>query len=346
MTGAPAGSAPRLLPMGRMAGLVAGLAVLGVTLWRVGWSDVGDVLGSASPLPLVGALLLNAPILLLRALRTRALLGPPERDRVRLPLLVESQLVGQTFSALTPGASGDLWRAVMWQRAAGTPLGRGVTVVVAERVVSLFLLLGTGLVLLVPAAGGPGTAAAVTGAGVGLALLPFVLLALLARHPGSRHLAGSVLRRGPLRHRASSLGTTAGAVAELLLSPGVIALVVTLSLAVFLLGGLQIVLVAGAIGGGAGLGSATAAACLSQGLGSLSGLPFGLGVGDASTVAVLARVGVDSGIAAGVAILVRLCVTLPTTALAAGVLVLRGDRAGAGRGLEVPPTANRATTAP
>jgi uncharacterized protein (TIRG00374 family) len=316
--------AARLRRSARVLGALVGVLVLLITLERIGWADVGSGLRHSSPVAIVASTLLGVPITLLRALRTRVLLGRTQ-PRVPMTLLVSSQLVGQTLSAVTPAATGDLWRAVMWQRAAGIRLRWGFLVIITERVVSLCLLIGCGLVLIAPATGARLTAAAVVAAGAVLTVLPWIAVATLAGQPRLRRAVSALLAATPLRRRLDVVRQPANDMTAVIMAPRVIAWTACTSLAVFVLGGLQIELLVDGLGGHIDLTGATAAACLSQGLSSLSTLPFGIGVGDLSTVGVLSWLGVGAGVGAATAVLVRLTVTLPATAAAAVILMVRPD---------------------
>src|SRR6266542_199386 len=137
----------------RWLGVAVGTGLAGFLLWRIGPDRIGSVVGGANVPLLAGAIGLNVPVIAFRAWRTRALLG---RLHAAVPLLdvAEAQLVGQTLSGLTPAASGDLSRAYLWNRRSGVPVATGALVVVAERVLSLLLLVAVGLAALGMAFGG------------------------------------------------------------------------------------------------------------------------------------------------------------------------------------------------
>ena len=320
----PTGQARARDWIGRAGGAVLGIAVLAITATRIGWDSVGDALDAASWGAALAAAALNVPITLLRAWRTQALLLAVG-ERLPVGLLVESQLVGQTLSAVTPAAAGDLWRGVMWQRRQGTPLRLGFAAVLADRVVSLGLQLGVGCVLFAPAAGGRAVAVLLAAVGAGLLVAPWALAALFRRVALLRRAGGALLGWRRLERRAEPLRAAAQAADRMLSSWRAAAAVTATSVGVFVLGGVQLILLTIGLGGAIGLSGGTAVACLSQGLGTLSTLPFGLGVGDVSTIALLGRLGLTASAGAAAAILVRLTVTLPVAAAAAGVLATRAD---------------------
>lgn len=308
-----------------LTGVALAALVLALTAGRLGWGELGGALRRADVAPLVVALALNVPIAGLRALRAGALLRHLGAG-VGAGLLFSSQLVGQTLSWITPGAGGDLWRAVMWERREGVSLARGVVTVAAERVLSLALIGGVGLLLAAPVLASGAAAGALGLLGCGVAASPW-LVAALSRGWCPRRLVERLLALPPLRRRAAVLRASGADLRSLLGSRRVGALVVATTLGVIALSGVQVVLVVRSLGGSVSLAGGAAASCLSQAAGSLSALPFGIGATDLSLIAVLARLGSGGAIAAGAAVLLRATVTLPLTAAAAVLLGVRREAA-------------------
>jgi len=312
----------------RLAGVV-GVAVLGVLVWRAGPGQVWAALRTLSVPALLLAVALNAPITLVRNLRTKLVLKRLGHD-VGWWSLTRTQLAGQTLSNLTPAASGDLVRAWMWRRDDGVPGATGVAAVVYERVLSLVLLLGAGAAFFAPTVAGPGATAVIC---VGAALLiatPWVL----ARVAPARHLAARLLaltsRLPVLRSRTEPLRRMGRAVGELAADAPLLGTFTLTTLAVFVLSGLQIWLLTAGLATEAPeptLTAATGIYGLSQAGGSLSALPFGVGPADAVVVGLLMRTGIAFGLSTTVALLLRAAVTLPI-ALAAAAAVAAGRRDG------------------
>jgi uncharacterized protein (TIRG00374 family) len=316
----------KLVTSHRVAAVV-GVGVLGVLVWRAGPGQVWAAVRTLSLPALLLTVALNAPITLVRNLRTRLVLSRLGHS-VGWWSLTRTQLAGQTLSNLTPAASGDLVRAWMWRRDHGVPGATGVAAVVYERVLSLVLLLAAGAAFFAPTIGGPGVVAGVALGAALLAVTPF----LLTNVPSARRAAARLLqvlgrlpvlkqRTDPLRRMGSSVGVLAA-------DAPLLAAFAATTLVVFVLSGLQIwLLVTGLTGGG---GSTTVAAAtgiygVSQAGGSLSALPFGIGPADAIVVGLLLRTGVGFGIGTTVALLLRGTVTLPI-ALAAAAALATGRR--------------------
>jgi uncharacterized protein (TIRG00374 family) len=317
---------PRLVTSHRLAG-VLGVGVLGVLLWRAGPDQVWAALRTLSVPALLLTVALNGPITLVRNLRTRLVLKRLGH-RVAWWSLTRTQLAGQTLSNLTPAAGGDLVRAWMWRRDDGVPGSDGVAAVVYERVLSLVLLLGAGAAFFAPTIAGPAAAAAICAGAAVLIAAPYAL----ARVAPARRAAGRALtlaaRLPYLRTRTEPLRRMGQAVATLAADTPLLATFTATTLAVFVLSGLQVWLLAIGLSTGAGATQTTVAAAtgiygISQAGGSLSALPFGIGPSDAIVVGLLLRTGVPFGIGTTVALLLRGTVTLPIALAAAAAVAIR-----------------------
>src|SRR5690349_24880806 len=99
-------------------------------------------------MPVLAALVLNVPVVWLRAFRAQVLVRQLEH-RVPMRAMLPIQLVGQTSSSITPAASGDYVRAYLWRSSNGVPVRVGAAVVTFERLYSLGLLAAVSLLLIV-----------------------------------------------------------------------------------------------------------------------------------------------------------------------------------------------------
>ena len=269
---------------------------------------------------LVGvAIALNLVTTLLRARRSQILLT---RLGQHVPFVRMNwvDLAGQTLSWLTPAASGDLSRPYLWRNHDRVPVSAGVATVVYERLVTIVQL---GIV------GGVLAAAIYLPAleTAGLAVVGLVLLAspwwasVVTRHyfttgiPPERHgLVGGILR-------------SLVQLEELGLAPRLGAVFAFYSLVVFAVSGFQILLLVWGLGAGVTLGVAIAAYCVSQVIGSVSTLPFGIGAADVTTAALLVAGGLTKVDAVAVTVLVRVAMTLPLgIAGAVGIMLLGRPR--------------------
>lgn len=318
---APRVSVPAL---GRAVMAVLAVTVLAVTGARMDWAGLRDTIRSADWAPLMGAVAVNVPVTLARAARTRSLLGHLGRH-VGFVRLCTTQLIGQALSGLTPAASGDLSRSVLW-RTDGVPVSSGVAVVVVERVASLELLVAVGAVCIAPWAGGPAVAAAVAAAGVAVLVASWAAgttAVAMSRRPAS------TARVQRWRSRLSRFAAARDDLAALARwRVGALAFTAW-TVAIFVMSGVQLCLVADAIHTSLPLLGAVAMYALSQAAGSLSALPFGIGTADAAVVGIAARLGRSVADGGAIALLSRLTLTVPVT-LAAGVLLgahaVLGDR--------------------
>jgi uncharacterized membrane protein YbhN (UPF0104 family) len=308
--------------------LLAGLQVIvllisaAVIYFLVRKVNPGQVVSKAGHVSwrLVGvAIALNLVTTLLRARRSQILLT---RLGQHVPFVRMNwvDLAGQTLSWLTPAASGDLSRPYLWRNHDQVPVSAGVATVVYERLVTIGQLGIVGGVLAaaiyLPALATAGLAVA------GLVLLAFPWWAsVITRHffttgvpPGRHGLVGGVLR-------------SLVQLEELGLAPRLGAVFAFYSLVVFTVSGFQILLLVWGLGAGVTLGVAIAAYCVSQVIGSVSTLPFGIGAADVTTAALLVAGGLTKVDAVAVTVLVRVAMTLPLgIAGAVGIMLLGRPR--------------------
>lgn len=299
--------------------LIISAAVIYALVRKVNPAQVVSKAGHVS-WRLVGvAIALNLVTTLLRARRSQILL---KRLGQHVPFVRMNwvDLAGQTLSWLTPAASGDLSRPYLWRNRDHVPVSAGVATVMYERLVTIVQL---GIV------GGVLAAAIYLPAleTAGLALAGLVLLAspwwasVITRHffttgipPGRHGLVGGVLR-------------SLVQLEELGLAPRLGAVFAFYSLVVFAVSGFQVLLLVWGLGAGVTLGVAIAAYCISQVIGSVSTLPFGIGAADVTTAALLVAGGLTKVDAVAVTVLVRVAMTLPLgIAGAVGIMLLGRPR--------------------
>jgi uncharacterized membrane protein YbhN (UPF0104 family) len=274
--------------------------------------------------PLLVAVVLNIPVVWLRAYRAQVILGHlkhPVSTRAMLPI----QLVGQTSSSLTPAASGDYVRAYLWRKSSGVPVRVGAAVVTFERLYSLFLLVAVSVLLItLPRHGLIGWAG--VAAGLGLATVAPLLFELLP--PSLERWARARRARGRFLGRfAEGAQGMLDNFRALMRAPVLLAWTSAVTLVIFIAGGAQIWLVIDALGHRVPITQAVAASTTSQVAGIISTLPFGIGSADAILVTVFAGYGVTVTLAATVAVLLRAVTTLPQglAGLAAYLLVEKVD---------------------
>jgi len=253
---------------------------------------------------LVGfAIALNLATTLLRARRSQILLRHLGHH-VPFVRMNWVDLAGQTLSWLTPAASGDLSRPYLWRNNDRVPVSAGVATVIYERLVTIVQLGVVGGVLAAAIYLPPAAVAGLSAAGLVVLAAPW-WVSLATRHflrtelPAGRHgvLAGIV--RSLVRLEELGLAVRVGAIFALY------------SLLVFVISGLQVLILVWAVGAGVSLSVAIAAYCISQVIGSLSTLPFGIGAADVTTAALLVAGGLGKVDAVAVTVLVRLAITLP-----------------------------------
>lgn len=258
--------------------------------------------------PLLLALAVNVPMVVLRAYRAQLMLGHLNY-RVSMRAMLPVQLVGQTSSSLTPAASGDYVRAYLWRQSNQVPIRVGAAVVTFERLYSLGLLVAVSvLLILLPRHGVVGW----VGVGSGLVLATFAPLAFETMPPTFERWAMGKLARGRLLGRfAEGAQVMLEQFRALMRAPLLLTATSAVTLVIFILGGAQIWLVLDSLGHLVPITQAVAASTTSQVAGIISTLPFGIGSQDAVLVTVFAGYGVTVSLAATMAVLLRAATTLP-----------------------------------
>lgn len=267
------------------------------------WSSLQHV----DALTVVGALVLNVPVVALRALRAGVVIA---HLGYRIPLgsQLRIQLIGTTTSSLTPAASGDYIRAYIWRRDHGAPLRVGAAVVTFERLYSLGLMLAVALLLItLPRHGAIGWFGVALG--LGAATMAPVLFEQVPS--GLERWVVTKVTRGPLKRFSEGALDVVDNFRRLLRSPVLLAQASALTLAIYVLSGVQVWLLLDGLAHRVPMTQAVAAYAASQAVGILSTLPFGLGTTDAVVVGILAGYGVNLALAATVALLLRATATIP-----------------------------------
>jgi len=304
--------------------LVLAAAVIAISHPNRVWESLGEV----EALPLFASLLLNVPVVFLRAYRAQVIVAHLEY-RVSMRNMLPIQLVGQTSSSLTPAASGDFVRAYLWRRSDGVPVRVGAAVVMFERLYSLWLLVAVSILLItLPRHGVVGWVAVA----IGLTLATFapVLFELFPARL-EKWALGKVTRGKFFGRFADGAQGMMEYFRNLMRAPLLLAWTSAISIAIFIVSGFQIWLVIASLDHVVPITQAVAAFATSQVAGILSTLPFGLGSADAILVTLFAGYGVTVTLAATVAVLLRAVTTVPQAlaGLAAYAVVGRGQNSGA-----------------
>jgi uncharacterized protein (TIRG00374 family) len=293
----------------RWLALLIGLAIGAAVIWISHPARIWASLQEVEVAPLLAALLLNVPVVALRAFRAQVILRSLGH-RVSFRSMVPVQLVGQTSSTITPAASGDYVRAYMWRRTEAIPVRDGAAVVTFERIYSLFLLVAVALLLItLPRHGFIGW----VGVAVGLAVATLAPVVVeLAAPPSIERWALSRVTSGRLLSRfAEGAFEMADNLRKLLRSPVLLTQTSAITLAIFVVSAFQLMLLLIGLGDSIRITQAVAVYATSQIAGILSTLPFGLGASDAIMVTVLAGYGIGVADSATAAVLTRAVSTVP-----------------------------------
>jgi uncharacterized protein (TIRG00374 family) len=302
---------------------VIGIAIGAAVIWVSHPASIWESLQEIQAWPVILALLLNVPIVLLRALRAQVVLRFLGY-KVSLTSNVPVQLIGQTSSTITPAASGDYVRAYLWRRGSEVPLRAGAAVVTFERLYSLFLLVVVAVLLItLPRHGFIGWVAVALS--LAAATVAPVVVELVTPPALERRLVGRVTGGRLLSRFEGGAFDMVDNFRQLLRSPLLLTETSAITMAVFALSGLQLVLLLAGLGDSIRITQAVAVFATSQVAGILSTLPFGIGAADAIMVTVLAGYGVSVGVSATAAVLLRAVSTLPQ-ALAGLVAYMRLNR--------------------
>jgi len=267
----------------------------------------------------LAALVLNVPVVWLRALRAQVLVRHLEH-RVTMRAMLPIQLVGQTSSTITPAASGDYVRAYLWRSSSGVPLRTGAAVVTFERLYSLFLLVAVSILLIaLPRHGVIGW----IGVAIGLAAATFAPLLFEMMPTTLERWVLAKLSRGRLMNRFAEGATVmVDQFRNLMKAPVLLAVTAALTIVNFVVMGAQLWLVMLALSHRVPITQAVAANSTSQVAGIISTLPFGIGSQDAILVTVFAGYGVTVALAASAAVLLRASTTVPLALAGLGAYLM------------------------
>ncbi len=287
------------------------LALLGLVAVRSRAWELGDRLGQADILPILGAVALNGLIVLAWAARSSDLLAGAGRP-VRIAPLVPMTAFANTINNITPGSVGELARLYLLRAHHGVDYTTGAAVVVVERAVAIALLGASAAILWVAWSVRLWPSLTIFALLV-VALLPSVVYQVGIRPTASLRLLplGAVVGRERWATAGRGLERVDGAVAALLIDPRRAIAFAGWTAIVFASYTGQLMLVAAAIGREIDPAAAWGALGLGIIAGVLSLLPFGLGSADLVLVALLGVSGVPAAEAAAIAFGYRVVSTLP-----------------------------------
>jgi len=323
------GGSRRTFPW-RVAALYAlALVFLGVVIWRSRVWEAGDTIervgaGTALLVPLL-SIVISVP-LALRQREVMLALG----HRFSALSLAPITYYGNTVGFMTPAASGELLRPALFERSFGVTAPRAAGAVLFERLFSMYLFCLSAL------AGFAWTGVLPVGAAIAVSAIvaaaPIVPL-IAIRGLGLRMTALLSLVPGFVRRRLKGIDDAAGTLEALFRSPRLAVSFTALSGAVFAVMLLQFWLIVDAAGHSVSPAETWTVITAATLAGMLSGLPLGLGAGDAVMVSLLSAYGVDVKEAGAVTILVRCLINLPTGlfGLTAYLITLRQRSASPGR---------------
>jgi len=286
--------------------------LLALLVWRTRPWEALSIAG-LQPLPLLGAVALNAVVIGAWAVRSSWLLGAvghPIRMRDVIPLVS----FANTVNNLTPASSGEVARAIFLQRLYAVPLAASSAVIIVERFWAIWIMAVS------TAAAAVGSLLHADAAWVAAAWIAAIVLAFAPRlayvrgwRPG-RRVAGLIGWRSSAGMRARLAGLVGRIddnLATVVRDPRTSVGFVLSTALVFLVTAVQLDLVIASVGVELSLVAAWTALGAATIAGVLSALPFGLGAADVVLVAMLGLLGVDPALAGGVALLYRATVTLP-----------------------------------
>ena len=306
---------------GQWLALLLGLVMVGAVVYLTHPTQAAATISRLGLAAVLEVLALNVPVVGLRAWRADVVLRRLGQV-VPVGRMLGVQLVGQTWSSVTPAAGGDFIRAWLWRRDDGVPLSAGAAVVVFERLFSFGLLVA--LAVLLVAFPRLGTAGWLLVA-VGLAAISLAPYLVSRPTPRADRWLHSVVDRLPwVADSGDRFLRGLDQLRGILSSPLVLAQASAATLAIYAISGLQMWVLVDALGHHAPITQMVATYAISQVGGILSTLPFGLGPADLLTVGAMSRYGFDLSLGAVVALLFRLLSTLPMAVAAIPAYLLLG----------------------
>jgi uncharacterized protein (TIRG00374 family) len=301
------------------------VAFLALVVWRSRIWDAGDTLRDVRPGTIALVPLVSLVIAIPLAWRERQILSSL-RYHFTAWALAPIAYYGNTVGFMTPASSGELLRPALFSRAFGVPVSRAAAIVLFERLFSMGIfclsLLAAFCFTGVLPLGVSIVVASLLGLGV------FVPLAAVAifRLPVSRLPS---LLPAFVRRRLSGLEEVGDAFETLWRDGRLAVSFAILSIGIFSLMALQFWLVVEGAHQHISLTEAWVVLAAAGLAGMLSGLPFGLGAGDAVMISLLNAYGVGVSPAGAIAILTRCLINLPTgiLGLASYVVAVRQGKA-------------------
>jgi glycosyltransferase 2 family protein len=300
------------------------VALLAFVIWRANPGEITDLLREASWGPILLAVALNAVVIALWVVRSRALLVS-HGHAIGVWQLALIVTFASTASSLTPASAGEAFRAILLQRRHAVPLPTGTAVIVLERVMAIYLLTITTAVAWLWLVLDPGAIGGVLIVVVAFAIgvLPSLLYRRGLRPVGT--IGRRLERQRPprrLAHLGSALVTVDDRIAGSAGDPRTMIVFTLASFGVFLTFAVQFLLVGLAIGVSIDLATAWAVMGASVVVGVLSAIPFGAGAADAAIAVLLPALGVPASEAALMALLYRAVSTIPIALLGVGAYVV------------------------
>jgi len=286
--------------------------LLGFVIWRSRPWELASVQG-LDGLPLLVALALDVPVLLLWAVRSRVLMTRVGH-RLTIRQLLPIVSFANTINNLTPASSGEVLRALILRDRHGVPYRHSAAVIVVERFWAIWVF---GLAGLAASAWTFLDWSPLAAALLGVAAAAGCFLPALAYRAGVR--PGPFLRRlaagrdpaGRLARFTAGVAHVDDALERIVGDARTSIVFVASTLGVAACVAAQLALAALAVGRSVDPWAALATTMLGVLAGVASALPFGLGAADAVMAVLLSASGVDAARAGAAVLLVRMVQTLP-----------------------------------
>jgi len=289
----------------------ASVALFGLTVAQSGVLAGGRWIVTLDAAPLLTAVALNVGVVTFWSIRSAVLLralGAHVSSGGQAPMVLAAFAVNNA----TPASTGEALRIYLLHRRNGVGYARATASILIERVVALFYLIASSIVVWLVAADRLHAGIAVAGLALATAL-PAVVLRVVRRPttsalrlPGLRSLAGD--QWDSVRDAADALDTNLGAALDRPLVSTIFAVSTYLVFALFTA---QLMLVARAADAHLEPLEAWASLGLAFGAGIVSLVPFGLGTTDIALVGLLLTFGIAAPEAATIAVGFRLVSTVP-----------------------------------
>ncbi len=303
--------------------------LLGLVFWRANLWELSDTYHDFDGWPIVGAVFLNLPIMVIMTVRGQLILRRLDHPVSFLALLPVSTL-GNVAGSLTPAAAGELLRAPFFKERYDIPYADGLAAVIYERGLSMFVLAMSTGVAAAWRTLDVGLAAAVTAAGLAGALATPAAAALALRRLRPALADGDDIEDGGsmLQRMRAGLGRSLNSLLVLLRDVRGAAGIELASVLVFLVMAAQTWLVVQALGLDLSLAEAWTALGVSLLAGIATFLPLGLGTLDATFAALVGTTQDGFNTGATAAVLFRAASTLPLglAALASYLYLLSARR--------------------